>query len=64
MVETVLPNLMDMVNSIDLNVRHGSIIAIGEILEALYHEFQDEITITIGKGSSTNYDINLIRGRI
>ena len=48
MVETILPNLIDMIDSIDLNVRHGSVLAIGEILEALYHEFHEDISLTIG----------------
>ncbi|CAL7948916.1 unnamed protein product [Xylocopa violacea] len=43
---TVLPNLLDMTNSIDLNIRHGAVLAIAEILEALYnccHEKIDDI---------------------
>ncbi|XP_051165406.1 tubulin-specific chaperone D [Leptopilina boulardi] len=49
MVETVIPSLLNMIDSIDLNVRHGSVLAIGEILEALYIEYRDDITITIGQ---------------
>lgn len=49
MVETVIPSLLDMYDSIDLNVRHGSVLATGEILEALYAEYRDDITITIGQ---------------
>lgn len=51
MVETVIPSLLDMIDSIDLNVRHGSVLAIGEILEALYIEYRDDITITIGQSA-------------
>ncbi|XP_076750514.1 tubulin folding cofactor D [Xylocopa sonorina] len=43
---TVLPTLLDMSNSIDLNIRHGAVLAIAEILEALYnccHEKIDDI---------------------
>ncbi|BES95374.1 beta-tubulin cofactor D [Nesidiocoris tenuis] len=36
MVGTVLPSLLNNVNSIDANARHGSIIAIGEIVHALH----------------------------
>ncbi|CAA9993822.1 unnamed protein product, partial [Nesidiocoris tenuis] len=36
MVGTVLPSLLKNVNSIDANARHGSIIAIGEIVHALH----------------------------
>lgn len=55
MVETVIPSLLDMYDSIDLNVRHGSVLATGEILEALYAEYRDDITITIGRKCPKNY---------
>ena len=35
MVETVLPILFDKTESIDLNCRHGSLLAIGHIIHAL-----------------------------
>lgn len=34
-LEIVLPTLLQKTNSIDANVRHGSIISIGEIIYAL-----------------------------
>jgi len=49
MINTVLPTLLDMLNSIDLNVRHGAVLAIAEILEALYNHFNDKIGCIIGK---------------
>lgn len=49
MINTVLPTLLDMLNSIDLNVRHGAVLATAEILEALYNYFNDEIGCIIGK---------------
>lgn len=49
MTRTVLPTLLDMLNSIDLNVRHGAILATAEILEALYNHFEDKIENIIGK---------------
>ncbi|XP_011303507.1 tubulin-specific chaperone D [Fopius arisanus] len=48
MVETVLPILIDNLRSIDLNVRHGSILAIAEILEALHGHFGGSIEARIG----------------
>ncbi|XP_024892670.1 tubulin-specific chaperone D [Temnothorax curvispinosus] len=48
MTETVLPTLLDMLNSIDLNVRHGAVLATAEILEALYNHCNDEIGHIIG----------------
>lgn len=49
MISTVLPTLLDMLNSIDLNVRHGAVLATAEILEALYNHFNDKIENIIGK---------------
>jgi len=49
MIDTVLPTLLDMLNSIDLNVRHGAVLATAEILEALYNHFNDKIENIIGK---------------
>lgn len=49
MVETVLPNLLDMLNSIDLNIRHGSVLAIAEIFESLYVNSDEKIENIIGK---------------
>lgn len=46
--DTVLPNLLDMLNSIDLNIRHGAVLAIAEILEALHNCFNDNIENIIG----------------
>ena len=46
--DTVLLNLLDMLNSIDLNVRHGAVLAIAEILEALYNCCNEEIENIIG----------------
>ncbi|XP_015120199.1 tubulin-specific chaperone D [Diachasma alloeum] len=48
MVETVLPTLIDNLGSVDLNVRHGSILAIAEILEALHQHFNESIETIIG----------------
>ncbi|XP_025987587.2 tubulin-specific chaperone D [Solenopsis invicta] len=48
MINTVLPTLLDMLNSIDLNVRHGAVLATAEILEALYNHFNDKIGNIIG----------------
>ncbi|XP_008554133.1 tubulin-specific chaperone D [Microplitis demolitor] len=48
MIESVLPILNDSLNSIDLNVRHGSVLAIAEIIDALYHHFNREISSIIG----------------
>ncbi|EFN69536.1 Tubulin-specific chaperone D [Camponotus floridanus] len=48
MVNTVLPTLLDMLNSIDLNVRHGAVLATTEILEALHNHFNDKIENIIG----------------
>ncbi|KAL2712079.1 tubulin-specific chaperone D [Vespula squamosa] len=47
MIETVIPNLLDMLNSIDLNVRHGAVLSIAEILEALYNYFGKKIETII-----------------
>lgn len=49
MTDTVLPTLLDMLNSIDLNVRHGAVLATAEILEALYNHCNDKIGYIIGK---------------
>lgn len=48
MIETVIPNLLDMLNSIDLNVRHGAVLSIAEILEALHNHFGKKIETIIG----------------
>ncbi|EFN80055.1 Tubulin-specific chaperone D [Harpegnathos saltator] len=48
MIDMVLPTLLDMLNSIDLNVRHGAVLATAEILEALYNHFSDKIGSIIG----------------
>ncbi|CAK9822126.1 Tubulin-specific chaperone D [Anthophora retusa] len=42
MKNTILPNLLDMLNSIDLNIRHGAVLTIAEILEALYNCYNNE----------------------
>lgn len=47
MVNTVLPALFTKTESIDLNSRHGSVLAIGEIINAIYGEVpinEDNIT--------------------
>ncbi|XP_076234650.1 tubulin folding cofactor D [Calliopsis andreniformis] len=41
--DTVIPNLLEMLNSIDLNIRHGAVLAIAEILEALHKCYNDKI---------------------
>ncbi|XP_006608660.1 tubulin-specific chaperone D [Apis dorsata] len=46
--DTVLPNLLDMLNSIDLNIRHGAVLAIAEILEALFNSCNEKIEDIIG----------------
>lgn len=48
MVEGVLQNLIEFTNSIDLNVRHGSVLAIAEILSALYNHYNTKIETIIG----------------
>ncbi|EZA56576.1 Tubulin-specific chaperone D [Ooceraea biroi] len=60
MIDTVLPALLDMLNSIDLNVRHGAVLAIAEILEALYNHFNDKIENIIGATAVTNIQ-NIVR---
>ncbi|XP_046831392.1 tubulin-specific chaperone D [Vespa crabro] len=47
MIEIVITNLLDMLNSIDLNVRHGAVLSIAEILEALYNHFGKKIETII-----------------
>ncbi|CAD6212668.1 GSCOCG00011035001-RA-CDS [Cotesia congregata] len=47
MIKTVLPILSDSLDSIDLNVRHGSVLAIAEIIEALYLHFNQDIASII-----------------
>ncbi|KAM0725367.1 Tubulin-specific chaperone D [Formica fusca] len=47
-INTVLPTLLDLLSSIDLNVRHGAVLATAEILEALYNHFNDKIENIIG----------------
>lgn len=42
-----------MLNSIDLNVRHGAILATAEILEALHNHFNDKIENIIGENLQT-----------
>lgn len=59
-ISTVLPTLLDMLNSIDLNVRHGTVLAIAEILETLYNHFDDKIDRIIGKGTCIKNVIILI----
>lgn len=49
MVETVLPNLLDMLSSIDLNIRHGSVLAVAEILESLHANSDEKIDNIIGR---------------
>ena len=63
--DTVLLNLLDMLNSIDLNVRHGAILAIAEILEALYNCCNKEIENIIGLLAVENIRniINIFRKR-
>ncbi|XP_078041667.1 tubulin folding cofactor D isoform X2 [Augochlora pura] len=41
--DTVLPSLLEMLNSIDLNIRHGAVLAIAEILEALYNCYNEKV---------------------
>ncbi|XP_043260310.1 tubulin-specific chaperone D [Colletes gigas] len=41
--DTVLPQLLDMLNSMDLNIRHGAVVAIAEILEALHNSYNEKI---------------------
>ncbi|XP_014602636.1 PREDICTED: tubulin-specific chaperone D [Polistes canadensis] len=60
MIETVIPNLLDMLNSIDLNVRHGAVLAIAEILEALYNHYEKKIE-TIIESSAVDEIKNVIR---
>jgi len=46
-----------MLNSIDLNVRHGAVLATAEILEALYNHFNDKIENIIGKNLCNHMQI-------
>lgn len=43
MLEIILPTLIQKTNSIDVNVRHGSIISVGEVVYALSH--LEELTL-------------------
>nr|XP_003704504.1 PREDICTED: tubulin-specific chaperone D [Megachile rotundata]XP_012143292.1 PREDICTED: tubulin-specific chaperone D [Megachile rotundata] len=52
--DTVLPNLLEMLNSIDLNIRHGAVLAIAEILEALHNCFNEKIENIIGASAVEN----------
>ncbi|XP_044262327.1 tubulin-specific chaperone D [Tribolium madens] len=47
MVEKVLPTLFEKSSSIDLNARHGSVLAIGEIIYALSQNM-DKIEVVLG----------------
>ncbi|KAI4493051.1 hypothetical protein M0802_009699 [Mischocyttarus mexicanus] len=60
MIEIVIPNLLDMLNSIDLNVRHGAVLAIAEILEALYNHYEKRIE-TIIESSAVDEIKNVVR---
>lgn len=57
MLNTVLPTLLDMLNSIDLNVRHGTVLAIAEILEALHNLFYNKIERILGKNTYEIYNV-------
>ncbi|XP_031838123.1 tubulin folding cofactor D [Nomia melanderi] len=41
--DTIIPSLLDMLNSIDLNIRHGAVLAIAEILEALHNCYNEKV---------------------
>lgn len=62
---TVLLNLLDMLNSIDLNIRHGAVLAIAEILEALYNCCNEKIADIIGPSAVENVRniVNIFRKR-
>ncbi|OAD56648.1 Tubulin-specific chaperone D [Eufriesea mexicana] len=62
---TVLLNLLDMLNSIDLNIRHGSVLAIAEILEALHNCCSEKIENIIGSSAAENIKniVNTFRKR-
>ncbi|KAG7199877.1 hypothetical protein KM043_014326 [Ampulex compressa] len=47
-IKSVLPSLLDMLESIDLNVRHGTVLALAEILDALHLHFNERIEKVIG----------------
>ena len=49
MVEVVLPHLTSNLNTIDVNSRHGIVLAIAEILEALHNNFHEKIEKIVGK---------------
>ena len=49
MIEEVLPVLLGYINSIDLFVRHGAILAIAEVLVALHKKFNTDICNIIAK---------------
>ncbi|XP_076298707.1 tubulin folding cofactor D [Lasioglossum baleicum] len=52
--DTVLPNLIEMLKSIDLNIRHGAVLAIAEILEALHNCYNEKIENIIGPTATNN----------
>lgn len=62
---TVLLNLLDMLNSIDLNIRHGAVLAIAEIMEALYNCCNENIEDIIGQSAVENVRniVNIFRKR-
>ncbi|XP_066583145.1 tubulin-specific chaperone D [Prorops nasuta] len=55
----VLPNLLSMFNSIDLNVRHGAVLAVAEIIDALYNYYNIRIENIIGDSA-----IDIIRNTV
>lgn len=52
--DTVLPNLIEMLKSIDLNIRHGAVLAIAEILEALHNCYNEKVENIIGPTATNN----------
>ncbi|XP_012276746.1 tubulin-specific chaperone D isoform X2 [Orussus abietinus] len=49
MVKAVLPSLLEMINSIDLNTRHGAVLGTAEVLHALFNKYNDTIENIIGE---------------
>ncbi|XP_034940989.1 tubulin-specific chaperone D [Chelonus insularis] len=47
-IQVVIPILIEYTSSIDLNTRHGTVLAIAEILEALHLHFNDKIENILG----------------
>lgn len=63
--DKVIPDLLEMLNSIDLNIRHGTVLAIAEISEALHNCYNDRIENIIETTAMENIKniVNMFRKR-